>query len=93
MKSKVRDTSLEAYRSSNFSSQEKKVLAVLIHLKGRATNKAIAKYADMYPSTVSGRMNSLVQKKVVLEGKKVFDKETKKTVQEWHFPSIHLKLL
>jgi predicted HTH transcriptional regulator len=93
MKTKMRDTSLEAYRTTNFSEQEKKVLAVLIQLKGRATNKEIAKYANMYPSTVSGRMNTLVKHKIVKAGEKVIDPETNKKVQQWHFPPLHLKLL
>jgi hypothetical protein len=96
MKTEMRDTSLEAYNSirRNLRPKEKMVLAALIALKGRATNKQIAEYLGWPINCVTGRMHALVNetKKVKL-GDKVKDPVTGVKSQQWYFPSLHLKLL
>ncbi len=95
MKTKMRDTSLEAYNSirTKLQPKEKIVLGALIALKGKATNKQIAEYLDWPVNCVTGRMHSLVKLKKVKLGEKVIDPETNCKARQWYFPSLHLKLL
>jgi predicted transcriptional regulator len=96
MKTKMRDTSLEAYDSirRDLRPKENLVLGALIALKGKATNKEIADYLGMPINCITGRMNSLVNElKVVKPGNKVTDPETQRKAQQWVFTSLQLKLL
>ena len=72
MKTKIRDTSLEAYNSirTKLQPKEKIVLGALIALKGKATNKQIAEYLDWPVNCVTGRMNILVKLKKVKLGER-----------------------
>jgi hypothetical protein len=93
MKTKMRDTSLEAYKKLGLSRQQKLVLGALRMLKGKGTNRQVAKYLRMDCSTVAGRMNWLFNNGIVKEGKKVKDPVTNVTVQQWVFTARQLKLL
>ena len=94
-KTKMRDTSLEAYKTLDVSKQETLVLGALKTLKCKATNRQVAKYLKMDCSTVAGRMNALVKdrRKIVTPGKKVKDKVTKRRVMQWILHVKKLKLL
>ena len=95
MKTKMRNTSLEAYNSirRDLQKKEKLVLGALIALKGRATNKEIAAYLDWEINRVTGRINSLHEMGVVQAGIKVTDPSTQRKAQQWVFTSLQLKLL
>jgi predicted transcriptional regulator len=96
MKTKMLQTSLDAYDSirRDLRPKENLVLGALIALKGKATNKEIADYLGMPINCITGRMNALVNElKVVKPGDKVKDPITGIKSQQWHFPSLHLKLL
>ncbi|MCA6391585.1 MAG: hypothetical protein IM602_17315 [Cytophagales bacterium] len=95
MKTKMRDTSLEAYNSirRDLQAKEKLVLGALIALKGRATNKEIAAYLDWQINCVTGRINRLHKLGIVKDGEKVVDPSTNRKAVQWIFTSLQLKLL
>jgi len=93
MKTKMRSTSLEAYKSIDLQPKEKLVLGALIALKGKATNKEIANYLQWEINRVTGRTNRLFQAGIIREGEKVIDPQTQRRAQQWAFTSLQLKLL
>jgi transcription initiation factor IIE alpha subunit len=95
MKTKMRDTSLDAYNSirRDLQKKEKLVLGALIALKGRATNREIAAYLQWEINRITGRTFSLHEKGIINAGKKVVDPETQRPAIQWVFNSLQLKLL
>ena len=95
MKTRMRQTSLEAYKSfkKELQPKEKLVLGALIALKGKATNKEISQYLQWEINRVTGRTNSLFQQGIIKEGEKVIDPSTNRPAQQWRFDSLQLKLL
>lgn len=93
MKTKMRDTSLAAYNTLDLNAQEQLVLDALLELSGIASNREVARLKGMDCSTVAGRMNSLVKKKLVFEGYKTKDLVTGRPVIKWAVNNKQLKLL
>lgn len=91
MKTRMRSTSLEAYKSIDLPKQERNVLGALVMLDSKASNRKIAQYLGMDCSTVSGRMNGLYQKGYVFEGDKEKCPTTKKNVIQWIINTEKLK--
>lgn len=91
MKTRMRSTSLEAYKSIDLPKQERNVLGALITLDSKASNRKIARYLGMDCSTVSGRMNGLYHKGYVFEGDKEKCPITKKSVIQWVLNTDMLK--
>lgn len=80
----VRDTSLQALRNHK-EKLNKYAESVLLFLtiKGNATNLEISDFSGLPINIVSGRMNDLVKKGLVVEGPKRECKISKNTVIEW----------
>lgn len=91
MKTRMRSTSLEAYKSIDLPKQEKNVLGALITLDSKASNRKIAQYLKMDCSTVSGRMNGLYHKGYVFKGDKEKCPITKKSAIQWVLNTDKLK--
>ena len=95
MKTKIRDTSLDAHRSirRELQGKEKLVLGALIALKGKATNKDLANYLQWEINRITGRTNSLFEQGIIKAGEKVVDPQTNRKAVKWVFTSLQLKLL
>lgn len=86
MKTKITDTSLQAYeelkKSGKLQPRENKVLLAIIQLNG-ATDKQIAAHLGWEINQVTGRRNSLEKKGMVFSKRKV--KQLNRMVYFWEY--------
>lgn len=84
MKTKVRDTSIEAYNDikPELNKRQAEVLGV-IRRYGKISNRGIARILSLEINQVTGRVNELVKKGSVTTHEKGIDPQTKKTVHLW----------
>ena len=84
MKTKVRDTSLEAYNEIK-SELGKKQLEVLLAIRERepCNNRTIAKYLNWEINRVTGRVNELNLEGLIQAGAKIMDYDTGRSTWAW----------
>ena len=94
MQTNMNFTSLEAYGSikEKLQEKEKQVISAIKQLGGKATNKQIAKFLGWEINRVTGRVNSLHDKKGILKADGI-DRSTGRAATVWAFKTILLLLM